>query len=125
MDLPPNLTIAKYRDYVFGWDQKDFNETLANTTATFFTVAAFLELLEEGNKRGNFKQKSQVIAISSIGGYSRQPLGVAYQASKAAVFHMFEQLSTLLVPFSHPRKRDCARDLPERDDCRGIGTSAR
>ncbi|KAK2046667.1 short-chain dehydrogenase/reductase [Colletotrichum somersetense] len=100
MGLPPNPTIAQYRDHVFGWDQKDFNQTFAvNTTAAFFTVAAFLELLDEGNKRGNFKQKSQVIATSSISGYSRQPVGVAYQASKAAVFHMFEQLSTILVPF--------------------------
>ncbi|KDN67330.1 putative short-chain dehydrogenase/reductase [Colletotrichum sublineola] len=85
-DLPPNPTIAQYRDFVFGWDQKDFTETFAvNTTGVFFTVAAFLELLDEGNKRGNFKQRSQVIATSSIGAYNRQPMGFA---------------STVLVPFN-------------------------
>ncbi|KAK2004240.1 short-chain dehydrogenase/reductase [Colletotrichum falcatum] len=101
MGMPPNPTIAQYRDYVFGWDQKEFTETFAvNTTGVFFTVAAFLELLDEGNKRGNFKQRSQVIATSSIGAYNRQPMGFAYGSSKAAVIHMFKQLSTVLVPFN-------------------------
>ncbi|KAL2883465.1 hypothetical protein SGCOL_001147 [Colletotrichum sp. CLE4] len=91
--LPPNPTIAQYRDFVFGWEQKDFTETFAvNATGVFFTVAAFLELLDEGNKRSNFKQRSQVIATSSIGAYNRNPMGFAYGASKAAVVHMFKQL---------------------------------
>ncbi|KAJ0314951.1 hypothetical protein COL5a_012156 [Colletotrichum fioriniae] len=99
--LPPNPTIAQYREFVFGWEQKDFTETFAvNTTGVFFTVAAFLELLDEGNKRSNFKQRSQVIATSSIGAYNRNPMGFAYGASKAAVVHMFKQLSTTLVPFN-------------------------
>ncbi|KAK1727762.1 short-chain dehydrogenase/reductase [Colletotrichum acutatum] len=99
--LPPNPTIAQYRDFVFGWEQKDFTETFAvNATGVFFTVAAFLELLDEGNKRNNFKQRSQVIATSSIGAYNRNPMGFAYGASKAAVVHMFKQLSTTLVPFN-------------------------
>ncbi|WYZ37126.1 hypothetical protein EsH8_II_000632 [Colletotrichum jinshuiense] len=100
-DLPPNPTISQFRDFVFGWDQKDFTETFAvNTTGVFFTVAAFLELLDEGNKRSSFKQRSQVIATSSIGAYNRNPLGYAYGSSKAAVVHMFKQLSTTLVPFN-------------------------
>ncbi|KAK7457503.1 hypothetical protein CaCOL14_001475 [Colletotrichum acutatum] len=99
--LPPNPTIAQYRDFVFGWEQKDFTETFAvNATGVFFTVAAFLELLDEGNKRNNFKQRSQVIATSSIGAYNRNPMGFAYGASKAAVVHMFKQLSTTPVPFN-------------------------
>ncbi|KAK1496155.1 short-chain dehydrogenase/reductase [Colletotrichum costaricense] len=99
--LPPNPTIAQYRDFIFGWEQKDFTETFAvNATGVFFTVAAFLELLDEGNKRSNFKQRSQVIATSSIGAYNRNPMGFAYGASKAAVVHMFKQLSTTLVPFN-------------------------
>ncbi|UQC75467.1 uncharacterized protein CLUP02_02121 [Colletotrichum lupini] len=99
--LPPNPTIAQYCDFVFGWEQKDFTETFAvNATGVFFTVAAFLELLDEGNKRSNFKQRSQVIATSSIGAYNRNPMGFAYGASKAAVVHMFKQLSTTLVPFN-------------------------
>ncbi|KXH59694.1 short-chain dehydrogenase/reductase [Colletotrichum salicis] len=99
--LPPNPTIAQYRDFVFGWEQKDFTETFAvNATGVFFTIAAFLELLDEGNKRSNFKQRSQVIATSSIGAYNRNPMGFAYGASKAAVVHMFKQLSTTLVPFN-------------------------
>ncbi|OLN86609.1 Rhamnolipids biosynthesis 3-oxoacyl-[acyl-carrier-protein] reductase 3 [Colletotrichum chlorophyti] len=100
-DLPPNPTVSQWRDYVFNWDQQAFTEAFAvNTTGVFFTVAAFIELLDEGNKRGNFKQRSQVIATSSIGAFNRKPMGFAYGSSKAAVVHMFKQLSTVLTPFS-------------------------
>lgn len=98
--LPPNPTIAQYRDFMFNIDQQAFNNTFAvNNTAVFFTVAAFLELLDEGNKRG-FKQRSQVIATSSIGAFSREAKGFPYGASKAGINHMFKQLATVLVPFN-------------------------
>jgi NAD(P)-dependent dehydrogenase (short-subunit alcohol dehydrogenase family) len=61
---------------------------------------AFLKLLDLGNKNGNVKQKSQVIAISSIGAFNRVPLaGFAYSASKAAVIHLMKQFATALVPW--------------------------
>ncbi|KAI1469071.1 NAD(P)-binding protein [Daldinia caldariorum] len=100
--LPQNASLSEFRNHVFGWDTDSFNNTYAtNTTGVFFTIAAFLELLDEGNKRGNWKQRSQVIAISSIGAYNRVPAaGFAYGSSKAGVVHMMKQLSTALVPYS-------------------------
>ncbi|KAI1644020.1 NAD(P)-binding protein [Daldinia loculata] len=99
--LPQNPSISDFRNFVFGWDTAEFNNTYAvNSTGVFFTVAAFLELLDEGNKRGNLKQKSQVIATSSIGAYNRIPAaGYAYGSSKAGVVHMMKQLATALVPY--------------------------
>lgn len=101
-ELPGNPTISEFRDYVWSWDSEYFTQTFAvNTTSVFDTVAAFLELLDAGNKKGNLKQRSQVIATSSIGAFNRSPaLGYAYGGSKAAVVHIFKQLSTSLVPFN-------------------------
>jgi NAD(P)-dependent dehydrogenase (short-subunit alcohol dehydrogenase family) len=66
-------------------------------------VAAFLGLLDEGNKRcsGRLKQRSQVIATSSVGAYMRtSPLSsFAYDGSKAAVVHMMKIFSTRFAPY--------------------------
>lgn len=101
-DLPPNPTITEFRNHLLKWDSKDFTETFdVNTTGVFNTVAAFLELLDQGNKKGNVQQRSQVIATSSIGAFNRSPaLGYAYGGSKAAVVHIFKQLSTSLAQFN-------------------------
>lgn len=79
---------------------KDYAATFElNTVAVWFTVVAFLGLLDEGNKKGNVEQKSQVIATSSIGGFNRAvPGGFAYGQSKAATTHMMKQLATGLAP---------------------------
>ena len=85
------------------WEQDyaAYNETFAvNVSAVFFTIVAFLGLLDEGNKKGNVEQKSQVIATSSIGGFERVvPAGYAYGQSKAAVTSLMKQLATQLVPY--------------------------
>uniref|UniRef100_A0A8H7K969 Uncharacterized protein n=1 Tax=Bionectria ochroleuca TaxID=29856 RepID=A0A8H7K969_BIOOC len=80
---------------------EDFTHTFAvNATGAFNTVAAFLQLLDQGNKQGNISQKSQVVVTSSIGAFNRRPgLGYSYSASKAAVTHIFKQLATTLVPY--------------------------
>ncbi len=71
-----------------------------NTTAAFFTIISFLPLLDEGNKKENVYQKSQVIVTSSIGGFNRNiPGGFAYGQSKAAATHMVKQLATQLAPY--------------------------
>jgi NAD(P)-dependent dehydrogenase (short-subunit alcohol dehydrogenase family) len=65
----------------------------------WFTIVAFLGLLDAGNKKGNLEQKSQVIATSSIGSLNRNvPGGFAYGQSKAATTHMMKQLATNLAP---------------------------
>ena len=85
------------------WEQENgaYNETFTvNVSAVFFTVVAFLGLLDEGNKKGNVEQKSQVIATSSIAGFNRNvPGGFAYGQSKAAVTLLMKQLATQLVPY--------------------------
>lgn len=71
-----------------------------NTSAVYLCVVAFIELLAEGNKRKNAEQLSQVIAVSSIGGFNRVPIaGFAYAASKAGTTHMMKQLATAFVPY--------------------------
>ncbi|KAI0835890.1 NAD(P)-binding protein [Hypoxylon sp. FL0890] len=99
--IPPERTLSQFRDHLLGTDSAAFTNTFhVNTTGVFNTIAAFLELLDEGNKRGNLKQKSQVIATSSIGAYNRKPIaGYAYGPSKAAVVHMMKQFATGLVPY--------------------------
>ncbi|RYP67541.1 hypothetical protein DL771_007191 [Monosporascus sp. 5C6A] len=101
LGLPQDPSLSELRSYLWGWDSDAFTGAYAvNNTAVFFTLVAFLELLDEGNKRGNLGQRSQFIATSSIGAYTRQCVsGYAYDSSKAAVVHMVKQLSTGLVPY--------------------------
>lgn len=85
------------------WEQRfeDYTDTFAvNVSAVFFTVVAFLSLLDAGNAKGNVEQKSQVIATSSIAGFNRNvPGGYAYGQSKAATTSLMKQLATQLVPY--------------------------
>lgn len=99
--LAPNSSLTAFRNHLWNWDPAEFNKSYeVNATAVFYTLVAFLELLDEGNKRGNVDQKSQFIAISSLGAYNRVPSsGYAYGSSKAAVTHMMKQLATALVPY--------------------------
>ena len=99
--ITPTSTVA---DFQKAWGEvsfDEFNETFrVNVVAVWFTVVAFLGLLDEGNKKGNVAQKSQVIVTSSIGGFNRAvPGGFAYGQSKAAASHLAKQLATNLVPF--------------------------
>ena len=82
-------------------DFNEYNDTfVTNVSSAFFTVIAFLDLLDAGNKKGNLEQKSQVITTSSIGGFNRMPLsGFAYGVSKAALTHLTKTLSTTLLPY--------------------------
>lgn len=100
--LPPKPSLAELSSCLLGWTTAGFNEAMhVNVTGTFFTVAAFLELLDEGNKRGgNLKQRSQIIVTSSVSAFSRRSAaGFAYCGSKAAVVHMSKQLSSCLGPY--------------------------
>ena len=88
------------QDFLWKPEVEDFTHTYhVNTSAVFFSIVAFLGLLDAGNKKGNVEQKSQVIATSSIGGFNRLPFaGYAYQSSKAAATHMMKIFATALVP---------------------------
>ncbi|KAK5060032.1 hypothetical protein LTR84_009916 [Exophiala bonariae] len=77
-----------------------------NLTGVHFTVAAFLPLLHEANKKrptpaaDNFRPRPQIITTASVGGYNRRPLGnYSYGPSKSGVLHYTKQLATSLVPY--------------------------
>lgn len=51
---------------------EEYTKTFAvNTSAVWYTTMSFLKLLDAGNARGNVEQKSQVVAVSSIGGFNK------------------------------------------------------
>lgn len=98
-------TIAELQAHILKTPQADFTQTFAvNNTAMFYTMAAFLELLDAGNQSDKSPAKaqgikSQFIATSSIGGLHRQNVaGFAYPSSKAGVNHLVKVMATYLVP---------------------------
>ncbi len=62
---------------------EDFTNTVnVNSTAVFYTVVAFLDLLDAGNKKQNVSQDSQILVTSSVAGFSRYlASGFAYSIS--------------------------------------------
>lgn len=94
-------SLEDFQSTMWNMHSADYTNTfVVNTSAVWFSVIAFLHLLDAGNKKANVIQKSQVIATSSIGGFNRMaPGGYAYGQSKAAVTHLMKQLATNLVPY--------------------------
>lgn len=90
-------SIAEVQEAMWSVPYDEYVNVLeVNVTATYFSIIAFLDLLDRGNKKGNLEQKSQIVAISSIAGFNRQvPGGFAYGQSKAAVTQMVKQFSTI------------------------------
>jgi NAD(P)-dependent dehydrogenase (short-subunit alcohol dehydrogenase family) len=99
--LPTATTsIAQYRAHALSTPMNDFSNVFAvNTTSVYYTSLAFLELLDAGHKHSP-NVRSQIIATSSIGGFSRlSGASFAYSSSKAAVTHMMKMMATAFVPF--------------------------
>jgi NAD(P)-dependent dehydrogenase (short-subunit alcohol dehydrogenase family) len=99
--LSPTATLAEIRDFMWAWDPKSFNDTYAlNDTATFFTIIAFLGLLDAGNQSSTRDGiQSSVLITSSNAAFQRKlATGVAYITSKAASLQMAKLLSTFLGP---------------------------
>ncbi|KAL9130456.1 MAG: hypothetical protein Q9217_001379 [Psora testacea] len=94
-------SIEEFQETMWKMDFADYTNTFAvNVSAVWFSIIAFIGLLDAGNKKGNVEQKSQVIATSSIGGFNRHvPGGYAYGQSKAAVTLLMKQLASNLVPY--------------------------
>lgn len=96
-------SISEYRAHALKTPMEEFTDTYAvNTTGVYYTTLAFLDLLDAGNQKGNMGPdwRSQVIATSSIGGFSRlKGASFAYNSSKAAVTHMMKMLATSFVPY--------------------------
>ncbi|KAI0966652.1 short chain dehydrogenase [Xylaria arbuscula] len=96
-------------------DMAEFTAPLhVNVTGAYFTILAFLELLDAGNKnalKGGFgkpinqgsavpRVQSQVVVTASVGSFSREKAtNPAYAASKAAVAHLAQHAATNLAPY--------------------------
>ncbi len=115
----PTLPLSEVRAKMFAGQaiMDDMTSTMnVNVTGAFFTIIAFLELLDAGNKKaleGGFGApldpgaevpvpsiQSQVIVTSSISAYSRMAMSIpAYAASKAAILHLTKQASTSMARY--------------------------
>ena len=98
--LKPRHSLQEFVDYAWKTPMAEFNDVYGlNCTAVYYTILAFLDLLDEGNKKGNFA-KSQVIATASTASFLRNPrAGFAYCSSKAGLISMMKCFSTFMVPF--------------------------
>ncbi|OAA45081.1 short chain dehydrogenase/reductase [Cordyceps fumosorosea ARSEF 2679] len=111
----PKWDVKRMRDF---WFNKAFEDYAAlfetNTTAALQTSFAFLELLDKGNQARQAEMeaargpsyhgphdfvRSQIIAMSSVGGFGRDNSAFCYGASKAGTTHMMKNLSTYLIPW--------------------------
>ncbi|KAI9691184.1 MAG: hypothetical protein M1822_008804 [Bathelium mastoideum] len=93
-------TLAEFAEAAFNDPMEDFTKTFAvNASGVYYTVLAFLELLDAGNQKGNYGDiKSQIITTSSIAGWNRSAMaGFAYCASKAAATHLTKLFATHFV----------------------------
>jgi NAD(P)-dependent dehydrogenase (short-subunit alcohol dehydrogenase family) len=111
----PSHSVSQLREHMFtNTSMHDFNATfMVNTTATLFTLLAFVELLDAGNVRAVEQRgfgapiastgkvpaiQSQCIVTSSVGAYLREwQCAPAYGASKSAVVALVKQAATGLA----------------------------
>lgn len=99
--LPVHSTL---QDFVKSWSSvsmKEYEKTFElNVSAVWFSIMAFLPLLQKGNEKKNVATRSQVLSTSSNAGFNRMaPSGFAYGQSKAAVTHLMKQLASNLAPY--------------------------
>ncbi|KAB5511746.1 hypothetical protein GE09DRAFT_640083 [Coniochaeta sp. 2T2.1] len=110
-------TIQELRRVLFtDHSMEDFTETFrVNVTGAFFTIGAFLELLDAGNHNSLLDSgygglaapgvavpavQSQVVVTSSISAFIRGPgTPPDYGGSKAAILHLAKQASSQLAPY--------------------------
>ncbi|KAH8886951.1 NAD(P)-binding protein [Thozetella sp. PMI_491] len=112
----PTKSIKEVREQLFtNHSVEDFTSAFQiNVAGVLFTIGAFLELLDEGNKKaldGGFgapdkpgskvlSVQSQVIITSSIAAFSRMHISTpAYGGSKAAVMWLMKNAATNLAPY--------------------------
>ncbi|KAL9623438.1 MAG: hypothetical protein Q9160_002331 [Pyrenula sp. 1 TL-2023] len=111
----PAHSVPEMRQTLFtNFNPNDMNDTLnLNVTAAFFTMTAFFELLDAGNKnalKGGFGKpvkegspipiiESQVIFTTSVSAFSRHwSSSPPYLASKVAIMQVTKHASTQLAP---------------------------
>lgn len=99
-DLSPECSVEEFVELAWKSPMNEFSETYnVNVTGVYYSILAFLTLLDRGNKMKDGKWRegvsSQVVVVGSIAAYSRMKgASFAYNSSKAAVTHMVKHLST-------------------------------
>lgn len=97
------VTVREVQEHLWNCPIEDLTEVYkVNIAGAIYTAVAFLGLLDEGNKKGNVKQTSQVLVTSSIGAFNRSWQswligGLGYHTSKGAVNHLVNCLASFLV----------------------------
>lgn len=96
-----NCSIEDFINLAWKTPMADFTNTYhVNITGVYYTILAFLTLLDKGNKqepqrKWNQDVTSQVVVIGSIAAFSRMKgASFAYNSSKAGVTHLGKCLST-------------------------------
>jgi NAD(P)-dependent dehydrogenase (short-subunit alcohol dehydrogenase family) len=100
-------SLSEVREQLWSVSTEGFTKVFdVNVTGAYYTVLAFLPLLEAANKRrpAAVKQVSaptaQVIITTSIAGFNRKvPVSAAYNLSKSAANHLVKLLSTTLSAY--------------------------
>ena len=94
-------TVKEFQDAMWKPSMEEFTQAShVNVTGVFYTAVAFLDLLDEGNKRNIVPQKSSIIITASISSVSRHlSAGFAYSSSKAGVSHLSKVLATYLAEY--------------------------
>ncbi|KAI1160662.1 short chain dehydrogenase [Nemania serpens] len=91
----PETTLDEFISANLAAPIEEYTKTFAvNASAVWYTTISFLKLLDAGNARRNVEQKSQVVAVSSIGGFNK--INTGGFACKAACTHLIKQLSVAL-----------------------------
>lgn len=100
--LQQDPSLAQVQEHFWSYSAEDLNNVWAvNNTGAFFTMDAFLELLDAGNKsQKTVGIQSQVIFVASIAGYSRTlATTVAYVPSKAASVQQVKLFSSYFAKY--------------------------
>jgi NAD(P)-dependent dehydrogenase (short-subunit alcohol dehydrogenase family) len=100
IELKMKPSLADFVDHVWKTPMAEFDAVYnLNCSAVFYSIIAFLKLLDEGNGSG-YACKSQVIATASTASFLRNPrVGFAYTSSKAALVSMMKTFSSFCVPW--------------------------
>jgi NAD(P)-dependent dehydrogenase (short-subunit alcohol dehydrogenase family) len=103
VNMREGTSAKELQKQVLATPMEEFTDAFAvNVSGVYYSAFAFLDLLEEGNNKGNMEGvKSQVLVTGSIAAFNRSVgAGIAYNASKAAVTHLVKVLAGIFVPYS-------------------------
>lgn len=96
---PATCSLNDFVEHAWKTPMDEFTNTYqVNVTGVYYSALAFLKLLDKGNAARNRLRPevtSQIVAVSSIAGYSRlKGASFAYNSSKAALTHLLKHLSS-------------------------------